>query len=235
MVIPAGTIPLKFHLPRTIRTNSLKNIKWFVLGKENVRAKDDCCLSEMAHRIGLSANLSRQFCQTERATYNQNCHCLECYVILAETAPSSAVLTGSIRRQPDPNGKFWQMVKGPKSMWTTYLSNGTTLGVLKYRKTAKWLAPQTTTRYKPKSQYPLRTECYLPLLWYGLAHYFFPQSNICSGIYLSLLKHPTEDNTVFVLAYDCAIYLQSLCPVNRRQVFAMSLNWKSYCFRLVFR
>ena len=100
---------------------------------------------------------------------------------------------------------------------------------------AEWLAPQTTTRYKPKSQYPLRTKRYSPLLWYVPAKYFFAQNNICGWNYLSLLKHPTDDNTVMVLAYDRAIYLQSLCPVNRGEVFSMPLNWKSFCLTLVIR
>ena len=113
-------------------------------------------------------------------------------------------------------------------MWATCLSNSVTLGVLSYRKTAQRLAPQTTrdANLNPK------TKRYSQLVWLVPAHYLFPQSNIWGWIYLSLLKHPAGDNTVVVLAYDSAIYLQSLCPVNRRQV---PLNWKSYCFTLVLR
>lgn len=51
-------------------THSLHNITWFVLGKRNVQAKGDYNLSEIAHQIDLSANLSYQLSQTERANYN---------------------------------------------------------------------------------------------------------------------------------------------------------------------
>ena len=53
---------------------------------KNLQAKYDYCLLEIAHHIGLSANLSCQFCQTERATHNQNCPSLECYLILARNS-----------------------------------------------------------------------------------------------------------------------------------------------------